>query len=75
MTMSDRELIDTHNRNMEAELVHNEKVQRDRELYETTTVVDGISITFMDYSKNAYNIPGLESGPIFKKRWVRKDDR
>ena len=69
---TDRELVDTHLRNMRAEIAHDEKAEREREAYEVVTEEDGIIITSTDYTKRSVVIPGLESGPIFKK--VKRND-
>jgi hypothetical protein len=60
-------------RNMQAEIQHNEKTQREKEAYEVTIEDDGIIVTSTDYSRKTTIIAGLESGPIFKK--ARKNAR
>ena len=73
--MTEKDLIDAHSRNLEAERLYDDKAEQDKLAYEVTTEKNGITLTFMDYGKSVYDIPELKTGPIFKKRYVRKNDR
>lgn len=51
-------------RNARAEQAYEEKMQRDREVFEVTIEFDdGTTMTTMDYTRRTYKIEGLDENP------------
>ena len=75
---NERDLVDSHLRNMQAELHYNLKVERESELYTKVEIDEesGIVITSSDYSKSNdrfkdLGLPDVSKGFI-KKPYVSK---